>query len=210
MGKLEIRDLNQSFRERTTAADLVVLDNITFDVRDKEFVCILGSSGCGKTTLLRLIAGLDAAQAGSIFLDGEEIRGTSPKVGMVFQEYSLFPWRTVIDNIAFGLEMQGMAKDERYRIADRYLSLVNLIAVPGQFPFRTLGRDAAAGCGGAGPCARPGPAPDGRAVRGARCPDAEHAPEGTPGDLGKRRRRRSSSSPTVWMRQSTSLTGLSS
>ncbi|HSQ93867.1 MAG TPA: ABC transporter ATP-binding protein [Methanoregula sp.] len=138
MGKLAIRDLSQSFR-KDDGNDLVVLDKITFDVEDKEFVCILGSSGCGKTTLLRLIAGLDEAQSGSIVLDGEEIRGTSPKVGMVFQEYSLFPWRTVIDNIAFGLEMRGMQREERYRIADRYLKLVNLAQFRNSFPTELSG-----------------------------------------------------------------------
>jgi NitT/TauT family transport system ATP-binding protein len=138
MGKLAIRDLNQSFA-KDDGSRLVVLDHITFDVEDKEFVCILGSSGCGKTTLLRLIAGLDEAQEGSIVLDGEEIRGTSPKVGMVFQEYSLFPWRSVIDNISFGLEMQGMAKDERYRIAERYLNLVNLAPFRDSYPSELSG-----------------------------------------------------------------------
>lgn len=138
MGKLEIRDLNQSF-VRDDGSSLVVLDHLNFEVKDKEFVCILGSSGCGKTTLLRLIAGLDQAQAGSIILDGEEMKGTSPKVGMVFQEYSLFPWRTVIDNIAFGLEMQGMPKEERYRIAGRYLDLVNLTQFRDSYPSELSG-----------------------------------------------------------------------
>ena len=138
MGKLEIHSLNQSFL-RDDGSRLVVLDNIRFAVEDKEFVCILGSSGCGKTTLLRMIAGLDTAESGSIFLDGEEIRGTSPKVGMVFQEYSLFPWRTVIDNIAFGLEMQGIPREERYRIADRYLALVNLTQFRDSFPSELSG-----------------------------------------------------------------------
>jgi NitT/TauT family transport system ATP-binding protein len=138
MGKFEILNLNQSFA-KDDGSRLVVLDNISFDVRDKEFVCILGSSGCGKTTLLRLIAGLDEAQSGSIVLDGEEIKGTSKKVGMVFQEYSLFPWRTVIDNIAFGLEMQGMAKDERYHIAERYLNLVNLAQFRDSYPSELSG-----------------------------------------------------------------------
>jgi NitT/TauT family transport system ATP-binding protein len=138
MGKLAILNLSQSFR-KDDGSDLVVLDRIKFDVEDKEFVCILGSSGCGKTTLLRLIAGLDEAQSGSIVLDGGEIRGTSPKVGMVFQEYSLFPWRTVIDNIAFGLEMQGMPRDERYRIADHYLQLVNLSQFRDSFPTELSG-----------------------------------------------------------------------
>jgi NitT/TauT family transport system ATP-binding protein len=138
MGKLEIRDLNQSF-SKDDGSRLVVLEHISFDVKDKEFVCILGSSGCGKTTLLRMIAGLDTAESGSIRLDAEEMRGTSPKVGMVFQEYSLFPWRSVIDNIAFGLEMQGMAKDERYRIAEHYLKLVNLGQFRDSFPSELSG-----------------------------------------------------------------------
>jgi NitT/TauT family transport system ATP-binding protein len=138
MGNFVIRDLNQSFL-REDGSRLEVLDHLSFEVRDKEFVCILGSSGCGKTTLLRLIAGLDEAQAGSIILDGEEIRGQNPKVGMVFQEYSLFPWRTVIDNIAFGLEMKGMGKEERYRIAEKYLDLVNLSQFRTSYPSELSG-----------------------------------------------------------------------
>ncbi len=138
MGNLEIRDLNQSF-EKDDGSRLVVLDHISFDVKDEEFVCILGSSGCGKTTLLRLIAGLDTAGSGSIVLDGEEMNGPSPKVGMVFQEYSLFPWRTVIDNIAFGLEMKGMKKEERYRIAGQYLDLVNLSQFRDSYPSELSG-----------------------------------------------------------------------
>jgi len=138
MGDLQIRNLSQSF-PREDGSILTVLDNLNFEVKDKEFVCILGSSGCGKTTLLRLIAGLDTAKSGAIILDGQEIHGTSPKVGFVFQEYSLFPWRTVIDNIAFGLEMKGMGKDERYRIADRYLELVNLTQFRNSFPSELSG-----------------------------------------------------------------------
>jgi NitT/TauT family transport system ATP-binding protein len=138
MGKLEIRNLNKSF-PRDDGSSLVVLDNISLEVQGKEFVCILGSSGCGKTTLLRMIAGLDSAESGSIVLDGTEMHGTNPKVGMVFQEYSLFPWRTVIDNIAFGLEMQGMAKNERYRIAERYLKLVNLTQFRDSYPSELSG-----------------------------------------------------------------------
>jgi NitT/TauT family transport system ATP-binding protein len=138
MGDLQIRNLSQSF-PREDGSILTVLDNLNFEVKDKEFVCILGSSGCGKTTLLRLIAGLDEAKNGAIILDGEEIHGTSPKVGFVFQEYSLFPWRTVIDNIAFGLEMRGMGKEERYRIADRYLELVNLSQFRNSYPSELSG-----------------------------------------------------------------------
>jgi NitT/TauT family transport system ATP-binding protein len=138
MGNLEIQDLNQSF-PRDDGSQLVVLEHLSFDVLDKEFVCILGSSGCGKTTLLRLIAGLDEAREGSIVLDGEKMTGPSPKVGFVFQEYSLFPWRNVIDNIAFGLEMKGIPKEERYRTAERYLDLVNLSQFRTSYPSELSG-----------------------------------------------------------------------
>jgi len=138
MGRLTILNLNQSF-PREDGSRLQVLEDFSLEVQDKEFVCILGSSGCGKTTLLRLIAGLDTGESGSIILDGEEMKGTNPKVGMVFQEYSLFPWRTVIDNIAFGLEMQGINKEERYHIAERYLNLVNLTQFRNSYPSELSG-----------------------------------------------------------------------
>jgi len=138
MGKLEIRNLTRSFT-REDGSEMVVLDNLDLDVSDKEFVCILGSSGCGKTTLLRLIAGLDQERKGQIVLDGEEMQGPSPKVGFVFQEYSLFPWRTVVDNIAFGLEMNRIGREERYLIADRYLDLVGLKQFKNSYPSELSG-----------------------------------------------------------------------
>ena len=138
MGNLKVRDLTQSF-PREDGSELTVLDHLNLDVKDKEFVCILGSSGCGKTTLLRLIAGLDTARAGTIFLDGGEMRGPSAKVGFVFQEYSLFPWRSVIDNSVFGREMKGIPKEERYRIAERYLELVNLTQFRTNYPSELSG-----------------------------------------------------------------------
>jgi NitT/TauT family transport system ATP-binding protein len=138
MGNLEVRDLSQSF-PREDGSTLTVLDRVSFDVKDKEFVCILGASGCGKTTLLRLIAGLDTAHSGLILLEEEEIAGTNPKVGFVFQEYSLFPWRTVIDNIAFGLEMKGISKEDRYMVAERYLDLINLAQFRDSYPSELSG-----------------------------------------------------------------------
>ncbi|HNX18307.1 MAG TPA: ABC transporter ATP-binding protein [Methanoregula sp.] len=138
MGNLEIRDLCQSFA-RDDKTRLQVIEHLNLDVTDKEFVCILGSSGCGKTTLLRLIAGLDKAESGSIRLGGEEIRGPNPKVGFVFQEYSLFPWRNVMDNIAFGLEMKGVPAEERYKIAEQYLELVNLTQFKNSYPSELSG-----------------------------------------------------------------------
>jgi NitT/TauT family transport system ATP-binding protein len=138
MANLEIRDLSQSF-PREDGSTLTVLDRVSFDVKEKEFVCILGASGCGKTTLLRMIAGLDTADSGTIVLDGETITGTDPKVGFVFQEYSLFPWRTVIDNIAFGLEMRGVSEEDRYMVAEWFIDLVNLTQFRDSYPSELSG-----------------------------------------------------------------------
>jgi NitT/TauT family transport system ATP-binding protein len=138
MGRLVISDLTQEFT-KDDGSVLTALDHISLEVDDKEFVCILGPSGCGKTTLLRLIAGLNTARSGSVMLDGVEMRGPSPKIGFVFQEYSLFPWRNVMDNIAFGLEMQKKPRDERYRIAEQYLRLVGLTQFANSFPSELSG-----------------------------------------------------------------------
>jgi len=138
MGNLKIQDLSKSFT-RDDGSEMAALDHLSLDIADKEFVCVLGSSGCGKTTLLRLIAGLDQDREGQIVLDGEEMHGPSPKIGFVFQEYSLFPWRTVIDNIVFGLEMNGVRREERYRTAERYLDLVGLKQFRNSYPSELSG-----------------------------------------------------------------------
>ncbi|MFA4955416.1 MAG: ABC transporter ATP-binding protein [Candidatus Methanoperedens sp.] len=115
------------------------LDKVNFEVRDEEFICILGPSGCGKTTLLRIIAGLDAPTSGDILLDGVSVEKPGKDRGMVFQDYSLFPWRTVIDNIAFGLEVMGTDKKERYENAREYLKLLGLEKFEKSFPYELSG-----------------------------------------------------------------------
>ncbi len=138
MGDLIIRNLTRSF-VRDDGALLTAVEDINLTIRQEEFICVLGPSGCGKTTFLRMVAGLDQATSGEIILDGEEIRGPNPKIGIVFQEYSLFPWRNVIDNVAFGLEMQGIGGEERYRIADQYLDLVGLSQFRASYPSELSG-----------------------------------------------------------------------
>jgi NitT/TauT family transport system ATP-binding protein len=113
--------------------------NINLEVFDKEFLCFIGPSGCGKTTLLRIVAGLDQPTSGEVLLEGTAIKSPDPERGMVFQEYSLFPWRTIIDNIAFGLEMKKVPKDERRRIALKYLKLVGLEAFERSYPYELSG-----------------------------------------------------------------------
>jgi NitT/TauT family transport system ATP-binding protein len=110
------------------------LDGISFDVADGEFVCIVGPSGCGKTTLFRIIAGLEPATTGRVVLDGDRVDGPSTDLGLVFQEYHLFPWRTVAGNVGFGLEQEGVATAERERRVRELLDLVGLDGFADTYP----------------------------------------------------------------------------
>ena len=122
---LEIRHLSKTF-STDTGGEVVALSDMDLTAREGEFICILGPSGCGKTTLLRIIGGLEKATSGEVQLEGQVINGPSPYMAMIFQEYSLYPWRTVIDNVAFGLEVRGIPRNDRYRIARQYLALIGL------------------------------------------------------------------------------------
>jgi NitT/TauT family transport system ATP-binding protein len=124
MSKVTINNISKIFENKGTL--FKSLENINLKVNDGEFLCILGPSGCGKSTILRLIAGLDEPSSGQILMDDEVIIGPDHKRGMVFQEYSLFPWRSVIENVAFPLEMKGVSEEERNKIAEDYLKIVGL------------------------------------------------------------------------------------
>ena len=115
------------------------LNGINLEVADKEFICIIGPSGCGKTTLLRIVAGLDTPTSGHISLDDVPITGPTPDTGFVFQEYSLFPWKTVIGNIEFGTAMRAMDKGGRRSASMRYLKLVGLEGVALSYPYELSG-----------------------------------------------------------------------
>jgi NitT/TauT family transport system ATP-binding protein len=118
---------------------IVALSDITLEIRDSEFICLLGPSGCGKTTLLRIIGGLDQPSSGQVILDNQVITRPNPRMAMIFQEYSLYPWRNVLDNTAFGLELNGMSREERYAVAKRYLDLVGLTDFSQSFPYELSG-----------------------------------------------------------------------
>ncbi len=120
MGKVSLKNITKCFD------DLVAVKDLNFIVEDDEFVSLLGPSGCGKTTVLRLIAGLEKPTKGEIYENGKIITGPGPDRGMVFQEFALFPWRTVIKNVEFGLEIKGLPKNERRKKALEYIDLVNL------------------------------------------------------------------------------------
>jgi NitT/TauT family transport system ATP-binding protein len=112
----------------TDSTDLTVIDDVSFSVRDGEFVTIIGPSGCGKSTLLSIIAGLESYDSGDIIVKGHRIGKVGPDIVIIFQEESLFPWLTVEENVEFGLKQKGISKEERKRIASEYIELVELTA----------------------------------------------------------------------------------
>jgi len=134
---LEIKGLSKSFSVKGKTFE--ALHDVNLSVGEKEFMCLLGPSGCGKTTLLRIMAGLEKPTSGAVLLDGEPIEGPGPQRGMVFQEYSLFPWRTILDNVAFGLELKGVSKMDRYEKARRYLKAVGLEEFENSYPHELSG-----------------------------------------------------------------------
>ena len=137
MALLEIKGVSKQFLAE--GKEMIALQDINLNIDENEFVCFIGPSGCGKTTLLRIIAGLEEASTGTILLDGESIKGPGPERGMVFQEYSLFPWRKVIDNIVFGLEMKGVPSAERLAQGRQYLKMVGLERFETRYPHELSG-----------------------------------------------------------------------
>ena len=110
------------------------LDDVSFSVADGEFVCLVGPSGCGKTTLFRIVAGLTEATDGRVLLDGTEVTGPTTDMGVVFQEYHLFPWLTVAENVGFGLERSDRPPAEREARVDEMLDLVGLTEFRDAYP----------------------------------------------------------------------------
>jgi NitT/TauT family transport system ATP-binding protein len=135
--KLSARGLSKTFRKGETNVE--VLRNIDIDVCTGEFVSIVGASGCGKTTFLRIIDGLIRPTSGSVLVDGREVTTPGLDRGFVFQHDGLMPWRTVVANIVLGLEVQRRASEESRRLADRYIRLVGLAGFERHFPHELSG-----------------------------------------------------------------------
>jgi ABC-type nitrate/sulfonate/bicarbonate transport system ATPase subunit len=133
--KVVLRGVSKSFPRRD--GDLAVLDGISLSVRASEFVCILGPSGCGKSTLLNILGGFDSPSSGAVEIDGEVVTAPDSRRVFVFQEYGIFPWATVWDNVALGL--RGKPKDEQARIVERYVDLVGLKGFEKSYPSELSG-----------------------------------------------------------------------
>jgi NitT/TauT family transport system ATP-binding protein len=138
MPKLETRALSKTFL-KATGGEVEALRDISLQIEEGEFVCIVGASGCGKTTFLRILDGLIDKSSGDINLNGREVMRPGPDRGFVFQSDSLFPWRTVVDNVIFGLEVQGKPKRQSVERAMEYIKLVGLTGFERNYPHELSG-----------------------------------------------------------------------
>ncbi|MFI6509488.1 ABC transporter ATP-binding protein [Streptosporangium sp. NPDC050855] len=137
--KIGIRDVDKVFRIRGSSRPFTAVQGVDLDVREGEFLTLVGPSGCGKFTLLDLIAGLTAPTGGEILIDGEVVNGPGLDRGVVFQQYALFPWRTALGNIEFGLEAKAVPRKERRERARHYLDLVGLGGFEHRYPHELSG-----------------------------------------------------------------------
>jgi NitT/TauT family transport system ATP-binding protein len=134
---LHIRDLSASFRGYL--GELSALDSVSFDVQRGEFVCLIGPSGCGKSTLLRIVAGLIKPSQGEVLLEGHPLQCPQKRLGLVFQQPTLLPWRTVRENIALPLELAGLPPDEIQQHTEDLLKWVGLSGFEKEYPIHLSG-----------------------------------------------------------------------
>lgn len=138
MVPIEVKDVTLVYD--TPGGKVPGVKNVNFKIDASEFLCIVGPSGCGKSTLLNIIAGFLSPAAGEIRIGGKPVTGSGMDRGVVFQDFAqLFPWRTALGNVTFGLEMKGVAKDERNRIAREQLRLVKLEKFTASYPHHLSG-----------------------------------------------------------------------
>jgi NitT/TauT family transport system ATP-binding protein len=134
---LSVDNITKQFE--TPEGAVVAVDGVSLSVSPGEFVGVIGPSGCGKSTLFNIIGGLLDGYDGTVNVAGDLVQGPHPAIGMIFQEESTFPWRTVIDNVAFPLEIAGVAKRERYERAKHFVSLVGLDGFERRYPAELSG-----------------------------------------------------------------------
>ena len=136
---ITLKGVHKAFPARNGNASTLALQGVDLSIDTDEFVSVVGPSGCGKTTLLRMIAGLVLPDAGAIEIDGRAVSGPGPDRAVVFQQFALLPWATVADNIAFGLALRGMAREERLAIADGLVHTMGLRGFERHYPRQLSG-----------------------------------------------------------------------
>ena len=139
MSKLRIEGVSRTFPGRNGGAATRALEPVDLAVAANDFITVLGPSGCGKSTMLRIVAGLDKPTTGRVLLDGREVTGPGPDRGVVFQSYTLFPWLTVAQNIAFGLDEKGTPHGERDTIVSTFIAKMGLTGFENHWPKQLSG-----------------------------------------------------------------------
>ena len=134
---LVVEDVAKRFE--TPDGPVTAVDGVSFSVRKGEFLSVIGPSGCGKTTVFNIIGGLEPDYRGRVRIGGEEVRGPHKSIGMVFQEESAFPWRTVLENVSFPLEIAGIPKPERHQRARHFIAMVGLAGFESRYPSELSG-----------------------------------------------------------------------
>jgi NitT/TauT family transport system ATP-binding protein len=137
MALIEVNDVSKSFPSHH--GTISIMEGITFSVADSDFLAIVGPSGCGKSTLLRLIQGLDRPTAGTINFRGQPVSGVSHQMAMVFQNFALYPWLTVRENVAFGLDARGWSRERSETQVERYVSVTGLVGFEEAYPRELSG-----------------------------------------------------------------------
>lgn len=135
--KVKIDQVVKTFQTRT--GENIALNGVTLDIKENEFITVVGPSGCGKSTLLNIIAGLLAPTSGCVYVDGKEVAGPGPERGVVFQQYALFPWLTVLKNVEFGLNLKGMTGGQAREEAMKYIRMVDLENFVNAYPKELSG-----------------------------------------------------------------------
>jgi NitT/TauT family transport system ATP-binding protein len=134
---LDVQALSRRFASEHGV--VTALQDISFRAQRRELLCVIGASGCGKSTLIRILAGLDEPTDGAVLLDGKPVRGPGPDRGMVFQGYTLFPWRTVLQNVMFGLEVSGKGRAAAEEEAQEWVEIVGLRRFANAYPHQLSG-----------------------------------------------------------------------
>ncbi|KQV19057.1 ATP-binding protein [Rhizobium sp. Root1203] len=123
--KISFQNVNKTF-SLAGQTSFTALKGLSLDIEDGEFITVVGPSGCGKSTAMNIAAGLTVPSSGQVLVDNVAVKGPGPERGVIFQQYALFPWLTVRENVEFGLKIAGLAKGERHKIAEHFIALVGL------------------------------------------------------------------------------------